>query len=84
MTMRALLILVSIICFSAFALAQTETPKAGKSARQVKPPAPLGCKFVGTVRGTKLWAGDCGAASELRGVTPAEEPEVNPPAAAKQ
>jgi hypothetical protein len=67
--MRALLILAAIICFSAFAFAQTGVPKAGKPPRQVKPVAPMGCKLVGTVRGTKLWAGDC-VASELRSSAP--------------
>ena len=82
--MRALLILAAIICFSASAVAQTGAPKAGgKPVKQVKPPAPMGCKLVGTVKGTKLWAGDCAAPSELRGTTPAAEPtpEANPPAA---
>ena len=89
MTMRALLILAAIICLSATAFAQTAAPKAGgKPLKQVKPPAPMGCKFVGTVKGTKLWAGDCAGASELRGTTPTAEPaapapapEANPPAA---
>ena len=27
----------------------------------------MGCKLVGTVKGTKIWAGGCAAASELRG-----------------
>jgi hypothetical protein len=80
MTMRALLIVAVIICWSGSALAQTEAPKAGKTSRQVKPPAQMGCKLVGTVRGTKLWAGDCAPAAELRGSTPADEPEANPPA----
>ena len=26
---------------------------------QAKPSMPMGCKLVGTVRGTKLWAGEC-------------------------
>jgi len=57
--MRSLLILVAI-CFSATAFAQSAPPKAGnKSLVQVKPKEPMGCKLVGTVRGTKLWAGDC-------------------------
>jgi len=38
----------------------------------VKPKEPTGCKLVGTVKGTKLWAGGC-VASELRGATPATE-----------
>jgi len=83
--MKSLLILISI-CFSATAFAQSALPKVGgKPLKQVKPVAPMGCKLVGTVRGTKLWAGDCAAASELRGTTPAVEPaapapEANPPA----
>jgi len=92
MTMRALLILAAIIGFSASAFAQTAAPKVGgKPLKQVKPLAPMGCKLVGTVKGTKLWAGDCAAASELRGstsavepATPAPTPEANPPAADKQ
>jgi hypothetical protein len=32
----------------------------------------MGCKLVGMVKGTKLWAGDC-VASELRGSAPAAE-----------
>jgi hypothetical protein len=90
MTMRVLLILTAIVGFSASAFAQTAAPKAGgKPLKQAKPPsAPMGCKFVGTVKGAKLWAGDCVAASELRGTTatdeptaPAPTPEANPPAA---
>ncbi len=89
MTMRVLLILAAIICFSASAFGQTGTPKVGgKPLKQVKPLVPMGCKLVGTVKGTKLWAGDCAAASELRGTTPATEraptPEASPPAADKQ
>ncbi len=75
--MRALLILAAIICFSASAFAQTGKLKVGgKPLKQVKPLAPMGCKLVGTVKGTKLWAGDCVAASELRGTTPTPEPEA--------
>jgi hypothetical protein len=56
------------------ALAQGRTPPkkptvGGKPLAQVKPSAPMGCKLVGTVRGTKLWAGDCAAAPELRTTT---------------
>ena len=66
MTMKALLVLVAI-CISANAFAQDAPPKADNKPRaQVKPREPMGCKLVGTVRGTKLWAGDCEAA-ELRG-----------------
>lgn len=86
--MRTLLILTAIIGFSASAFAQTAAPKVGgKPLKQVKPSAPMGCKLVGTVRGTKIWAGDCVAAPELRSATPTAEPaapapapEANPPA----
>ena len=75
--MRSLFILVAI-CFSGTAIAQSAPPKVGNKALvEVKPKAPMGCKFVGTVRGTKLWAGDC-VGSELRGSTPATEPEAVP------
>jgi hypothetical protein len=85
--MRTLLILAAIIGFSVSAFAQTGAPKiGGKPQAQVKPRAAMGCKLVGTVKGTKLWAGDCTAAPELRGATPEPEapaptPEANPPAA---
>ena len=75
--MRWLVILVAI-CFSAKALAKDKLPKVGnKTLFQVKPKEPMGCKLVGTVKGTKLWAGDC-VASELRGATPATETESSP------
>jgi len=72
MTVRVLLLLAAI-SFSATAFAQSAPPKVGnKPLVQVKPKEPMGCKLVGTVKGTKLWAGDC-VASELRGATPATE-----------
>jgi hypothetical protein len=86
MTMRmTLLILAAVIGFSASVFAQTAAPKGSKPVKQVKPSPPMGCKLVGTVKGTKLWAGDCAAPSELRGTTaepaaPAPAPEENPPA----
>ena len=77
MTMRSLLILVAI-CFSATAFAQSAPPKVGsKPLVQVKPKAPMGCKLVGTVRGTKLWAGDC-VGLELRGSTTTTEKQALP------
>lgn len=67
MTMRAMVILAAIIGFSASAFAQTVAPKVGgKPLKQVNPLAPTGCKLVGSVKGTKLWAGDCATAPELR------------------
>jgi hypothetical protein len=77
MTMRVLLILAAI-SFSATAFAQTAPPKIGsKPLVQVKPNRPTGCRLVGTVKGTKLWAGDC-LSSELRGTTPATETQSLP------
>jgi hypothetical protein len=78
MTMRALVILAAV-CFSATAFAQSPPPKVGnKPLAQAKPRAPMGCKLVGTVKGTKLWAGDCTDAAELRGEAPTAE--TTPPA----
>src|SRR5258708_40325741 len=77
MTMRSLLILLAM-CLSTTAVAQSAPPKVGnKPLVQVKPKEPMGCKLVGTVRGTKLWAGDC-LGSELRGPTTATEPQSLP------
>jgi hypothetical protein len=58
--MKALVGLV-VLLLTASAFAQTAPPK------QAKPQATVGCKFVGTVKGTKLWAGDCADAAGLRG-----------------
>jgi hypothetical protein len=76
--MRSLLILVAI-CVSATAFAQGAPAKVGgKPLKQVKPLAPMRCKLVGTVKGTKLWAGDCVGGSELRGTTPATDTQSLP------
>jgi hypothetical protein len=70
--MRALVIFAAA-CFSTSACAQDAAPKVGnKPIVQVKPREAMGCKLVGTVKGTKLWAGDC-VASELRGAISATE-----------
>ena len=75
--MRSLAILVAI-CFSGIVFAQSAPPKVGNKALfQVKPKAPMGCKLVGTIRGTKLWAGDC-VGSELRGSTSTTEQQALP------
>jgi hypothetical protein len=77
MTMRVLLIFAAI-SFSAAAFAQSAPPKVGdKPLVQVKPAEPTGCKLVGTVKGTKLWAGDC-VGSELRGAISATETQSLP------
>jgi hypothetical protein len=75
LTMRSSFILVAI---SASAFAQSAPPKVGnKRLVQIKPKEPMGCKLVGTVRGTKLWAGDC-VGSELRGSTTTTETHALP------
>jgi hypothetical protein len=75
--MRFLIILAGI-CFSANAFALDATPKvSSKPLAQVKPKEPMGCKLVGTVKGIKLWAGDC-VGLELRGATPVTETQSLP------
>jgi hypothetical protein len=85
MMMRTPLILAAaIIGFSASAFAQTAVPK-GAAKPHKQPPAPTGCKLVGTVKGTKLWAGDCAAPPELSSTRAAEPTAPTaPPEAPKQ
>jgi hypothetical protein len=56
-------VLLAALLFSTGAFAQTpnaHAPKVGsKPLVQIKPTAPQDCRLVGTVKGTKLWAGDC-------------------------
>jgi hypothetical protein len=78
MTTRILIILAAL-CFSVAALAQAASPKVGnKPLVQVKPKEPMGCKLVGTVKGTKLWAGDCTGPADLRGSGTATETQSLP------
>ena len=70
--MRTLLVF-AMVCFSTAAFAQSPTPKKTKPIVQAAPKAPMGCKLVGTVKGTKLWAGDCADAAELKGAAPTAE-----------
>jgi hypothetical protein len=67
--MKALAGLI-VFLFATSAFAQTPPPKIAKPRAQAKPSAPMGCKLVGTVKGTKLWAGNCVDAAELRGAAP--------------
>ena len=68
--MKLKFVVVAILLFSTNALAQGAPPKpkdptvGAKPLVQVKPAAPVGCKLVGTVKGTKLWAGDCIASEQ--------------------
>ena len=79
---RAVLV-VALTLASGAALAQGATPAkrptvGGKPLVQAKPSAPMGCKLVGTVKGTKLWAGDCTGASELRTTTTGHDAAPQP------
>jgi hypothetical protein len=61
---------LAVILLPTLAFAQSPPTKVGnKPLTQVRPIAPGGCKLVGTVRGARLWAGDCVAAEQLRGST---------------
>ncbi|MDA9440197.1 hypothetical protein XH98_13920 [Bradyrhizobium sp. CCBAU 51745] len=73
MMVRTLVFLAAML-LSATAFAQGSPPTAGKRPApvHVAPKAPMGCKLVGTVKGTKLWAGDCTDGAELRGAPAAE------------
>jgi hypothetical protein len=65
---------LAALLFAANAFAQSAQPKvAAKPPLHAKPQAPMGCKLVGTVKGTKLWAGDCMDAAALRGAEPTAE-----------
>src|SRR5258705_13607519 len=83
---RAALAFVLIaVCGAAVAQGAPPAKKptvGGKPIVQAKPSTPMGCKLVGTVKGTKIWAGDCAGASGLRGATSGEDVSSPPPAAA--
>jgi hypothetical protein len=67
MNMKVLAGLI-IVLLTASAYAQSAQPNVtAKPPAKAKPQAAAGCKFVGTVKGTKLWAGDCADAAGLRG-----------------
>jgi hypothetical protein len=70
------LVIIAAAGFSANAMAQAPSPAevGTKPPVQVKKQAPTGCKLVGTVKGTKLWAGEC-VASELRSSQPTADAE---------
>src|SRR4051794_38882095 len=57
-SMKSFLIFAALL-FSVSAFAQG-APKVGtKPLVQVKPKGHVGCKLLGLVNGTKVWAGDC-------------------------
>jgi hypothetical protein len=74
--MRALIILAAIT-YSATAFAQSAPPKIGnKPLVHVKPKEAMGCKLVGTVKGTRLWAGDCIAAEPSSAISTTTPPPL--------
>jgi hypothetical protein len=82
MSMKATIGILAIL-FATSAFAQSDPPKAGKKpAAQARSTAPMGCKLVGTVKGAKIWAGDCVDAAEIRGAAPSAETPSLPAAAA--
>jgi hypothetical protein len=68
-----------ILSTSVYAQDASKPPTGGgsKSAARMKPKA-VGCTLVGTVRGTKLWAGDCAAPDQLRSSVTATESSEPP------
>jgi hypothetical protein len=68
MIMKVFVGLAGVLFTVSATLAQSTQPKALPA--RAKPHPPIGCKFVGTVKGTKLWAGDCSDAVALRGSKP--------------
>ena len=67
-----------ILSTSVYAQDASKPPTGGgKSAARMKPKA-VGCTLVGTVRGTKLWAGDCTAPDQLRSSVTATESSEPP------
>jgi hypothetical protein len=81
--MKYLLVGALLFSIDAAAFAQAvpnpAAPTVGaKKLVQVKPAAPAGCKIVGTVRGTKLWAGECVANDNRDAAT---ESAASPPSA---
>jgi hypothetical protein len=76
----------ALISVGGAAVAQAVPPAkkptvGGRPIAQAKPSAPMGCKLVGTVKGTKIWVGDCAGASGLRGATSGGDASSPPPAA---
>ena len=80
--MRSILI-IAVLLFSASAFAQDALKAGNEPEVQLKPKGPVGCKPLGTVEGTKLWAGDC-VANELRGNEAGEPIVARPPAEEKK
>jgi hypothetical protein len=80
--MKSFLIIAALI-FSTGAFAQGAPKIGNKPLVQVKPKGPVGCKQVGTVNGTKLWAGNC-VTDELRRNEASEPTGAMPPVEEKK
>ena len=79
--MRRSLVTLVAVCLSTTAFAQGSA--GNKRVARVKPKEPTACELVGTVRGTKLWAGDCVGVELLK--DPIETPpEQSPPSGQKE
>lgn len=76
------MLLIPTIALAQGATTAKRPTVSAKPFVQTKPRAPVGCKLVGTVKGTKLWAGECTATPELRTGTPSEESGPSVPDAA--
>jgi hypothetical protein len=76
MSMKAAVGLLALL-FATSAFAQRAPPKAGKKpAAQAR--VPMGCKLVGTVKGTKIWAGECVDATPTETPPPAQPNGASP------
>ena len=76
--MTKFICMLAAVLLSSAAFAQAPQV-GGKPLVQAKPKVATGCKLVGTIKGTKLWAGDCTDAAGLRGAAPAAEAAPAPP-----
>ena len=82
-----IVLLVATLLIATSAFAQDVPNIGGKQLLQGKPKGPMGCKLVGTVRGTKLWAGECttteggggSSATDSQPALPAQASEAIPP-----
>ena len=78
--MKLFLLTAALILSTSVCAQDAAKPPTGgsKAAARMKPKAPVGCTLVGTVRGTKLWAGDCAAPDQLRSSVTASESSEPP------
>ena len=74
--MKSICVIAAISLSSSTAFAQG-APKVGdKPLVQIIPKGSSGCKLVGTVKGTKLWAGDCVASEPAAPIITETRPGV--------